>query len=135
MHLFIENERIREHEACRTPKHSESENATYEQSSAIEKPPTISPGQGAEAEVNNKSQEKWFQLLKLEDTLKILMGWMFNLLEVIRKIREVEDSGTTEQREQLWHIMHGSLGVVDGLHILEKYWRSPFEDLKQINND
>ena len=144
MHLFIEKERIREHEACRTdetPKHSDSENATHKQSSAIEKPPTISPGQGAtsitlaQADVNNKSQEKWVQLLKLEDTLKILIGWMFGLLEIIRKIQEVEDSRKAEQMEQLRHIMHGSLGVVDGLHILEKYWRSLFEDLKRINND
>ena len=49
MHLFIEKERIGEHEACRTeetPKHSESENATQEQSSADENTAIVSPDQG-----------------------------------------------------------------------------------------
>ena len=118
------------------------------------KTPTVSPDQGATSatativpkelesewlqflkqkeneEMNNKSQEKWFQLLKLEDTLKALIGWMFGLLEIIRKIWEVEDSQKAEQMKQLPHVMHGSLGTVDGLHIIEKWWRSLFQDLK-----
>ena len=50
-------------------------------------------------EMNKKQQEKWFQLLKLEDTLQLLMSWMSGLLEIIRQIREVEDSRKAEEME------------------------------------
>ena len=86
-------------------------------------------------EMNKKQQEKWFQLLKLEDTLQLLMSWMSGLLEIIRQIREVEDSRKAEEMELLRHHMYGPCGDVDSLYSLEKYWSSIFEVLKQINND